>query len=136
METVKVRALASFTEFTPSGMIVFNAPKGDAPGTEDYLSVKRAGERFEAGQVEYVDADAAPISPPVPKSPESGGGESPSPFTMTHKGFGKYLIEGPGINPDTIVQGRKDALEYIGLAEKLHTEVDAALAGDDQDAPV
>lgn len=56
------------------------------------------------------------------KGGKQAGAEASSPFTMTHKGFGKYLIEGPGIAPDTIIKGKADAATFIAQVEKSHAE--------------
>ena len=141
MDMVRVRALASFTEVTPRGMVVFNGPKNGNPGTEADLTEKRAAERVEAGMAEYVDPDDAPAPEPVPAPASTGGdGEGPSPFTMTHEGRGFYRIEGPGLEPDTKIRGRTDAEAFLKLAEEAHAEAEAALAAqqnadDDEDAP-
>lgn len=117
MVSIRVRALATFSEYTPSGIIVFNGPKvgrdGKAiPGTEGELSEKSAVERRDAGMVEWLD------------EPSVAAGDGAI-FTMTHQGFGKFLIEGPGVAPDTVVKGKADAETMIRELEKAHAEASA-----------
>lgn len=140
METRKVRAISGFTAFTGT-MQVFNAAKRDAdgkiiaPATEGELPAAMAADYVTAGIAEYVDAESGEVpahgelSAPITGD---GSGEAlppiESPFTMTHKGFGEYLIEGPGIAPDTVIKGKSDAQTFIAQAEKAHAEAEAALA--------
>lgn len=54
--------------------------------------------------------------------------------TMVHVGFGKYAISGPGVPPDTVIQGKKDAQTYVDdMNAKAANE---GSLGADEDAPI
>lgn len=140
MSLIAIRALAAFTVWTGTQMLVFNPLKevegGDPiPADEAEVPAKLAHDYVAAGIAEYVDpADALP-PPPEPElllvpDPDTviGGGEPPATdvtpddddadhddaeFTMTHLGRGKYEIVGPGIDDKAVIQGKADALAYI-----------------------
>lgn len=138
MSLIAIRALAAFTVWTGTQMIVFNPAKvaedGDVPATEAEIPAAIAHAYCESGVAEYVNPDDARMPEPEPQPVEAnepetvigGGGAAENPtgndddhdvvdaeFTMTHLGRGKYEITGPGIDDKTTIQGKADAISYI-----------------------
>lgn len=133
---IQVKALAAFTKTTHHGQF-HGDPNGLSdrtrfPSVPNYVVEALVG----TGKAVLLGDEIEP-SPPSP-TPYSREALPPvdSPFTMTHQGFGKYLIEGPGIAPDTLIKGKADAETFVAQAEKAHAEAEAALAAAADDAPV
>lgn len=113
MELIQIRALSLIIEATPRGTVVLNPPKvrrdgTHVPGDEGGIPARRARELVDLGMAEYAGEPVDPAAAP------------PAAFTMTHQSFGRYLIEGPGVDPDTVIKGRADAETLVAELEKAH----------------
>jgi len=109
--TIKCVALVAFTQFVSGYGMIHGNP--DAKDAKFPLVPEDSVERFvEAGYIEAPEIEAP-----------TGA------FEMKHIKFGNYLITGPGVEPDTIINGKKDAEAYLALL--VESAQDAG-----EDAPV
>jgi hypothetical protein len=124
-QTFDAVALRGRTIHTPSGFLVFNEGE-EAKG----IPVEYRQRLIDEG---VIPADDAPRAPKAPATPAKAGALVSGPFTATHQGFGKYLIEGPGVDEGRIIQGKKDAQSLI---DELNDALSNASAETDaEDAP-
>jgi hypothetical protein len=106
VSTIKCVALAAFTHFAAGyGMV-----HGDPDSSDD----KAKNPEVPEDVVEYL-VDSGKIEAPDVVAPSAA-------FAMKHLQFGNYLITGPGVEPDTIIKGKKDAEAFLALLQEQHTE--------------
>lgn len=103
MKTIRCVALVAFTQFVAHYGQVHGNPDADDAREVD-VPVDLVDQLVAEGKIAAPDDTVA--------EPRRVIGEFGD-FTMTHQGFGRYLVEGPGIAPDTIVKGKADAETMI-----------------------
>lgn len=104
--TVKCVALVAFTHFV--------AGYGMVHGDPDSSKEAARSPEIPEDAVEYL-VDSGKIEAPDVVAPSAA-------FAMKHLQFGNYLITGPGVEPDTVIKGKKDAEAFLALLQEQHTE--------------
>lgn len=116
---VRVLATDVFTKTTRHGQ--FHGDPGSErncrPKVPDYV----VGELLAAGKIALLEEDEGESGAP-PLAPLDARSE----YEMTHLGFGRYAVSGPGIAPGTEVKGKADAETLIKSARAAFAEGAAA----------
>lgn len=140
IETIACKALRSFTQFVPGYGQVHGDPD-NSEATDPLIPVTYIDHLIFEDKIEepagWTDRKAAEAAAEhAARYPQSGDdNDEPSPFGMEHKGGGKWLITGPGVDPETYVQGKRDATTTVELLTEEHKRKAAEAAAANEDPP-